>query len=123
MTEIDTGSERRASTGVVGLDQLLNGGLTPHRMYLVEGNPGAGKTTLAMQFLLEGQRQGEVCLYVTLSETAAELNAVAASHGWSLEGIELFQLEPAEGLTSDDQYTLYHPAEVELGETVKAVLE
>ena len=122
MPDADSGSERRISTGVVGLDQLLKGGLTPDRLYLVEGKPGSGKTTLALQFLLEGRTRGDACLYVTLSETAAELHAVADSHGWSLGGIELFQLEPAEGLKPDDQYTLYHPAEVELGETVKAVL-
>jgi circadian clock protein KaiC len=123
MTDIDSPPERRVSTGIVGLDQLLRGGFTPDRMYLVEGKPGTGKTTLALQFLMEGRQHGEACLYVTLSETAAELQAVARSHGWSLDGIELFQLEPAEGLGPDDQYTLYHPAEVELGETVKAVLE
>jgi circadian clock protein KaiC len=92
-------------------------------MYLVEGKPGAGKTTLAMQFLLEGRSQNEACLYVSLSETAAELQAVARSHGWTLDGIELFELAPAEGLTPKDQYTLYHPSEVELGETMKAVLD
>jgi len=113
----------RISSGIAGLDRVLNGGLTPDRLYLIEGKPGTGKTTLALQFLLEGRRAGEACLYVTLSETAAELHAVARSHDWSLDGIELFQLEPAEGLKPDDQYTLYHPAEVELGETVKAVLE
>ena len=122
MTDIDTGYERRVSTGVPGLDHLLKGGLTPDRMYLIEGTPGTGKTTLAMQFLLEGRARGDACLYVTLSETAAELHAVAGSHGWALGGIEVFQLEPTEGLTPEDQYTLYHPAEVELGETVKAVL-
>jgi circadian clock protein KaiC len=115
--------ERRLSTGVEGLDYLLKGGFTPDRMYLVEGKPGTGKTTLALQFLINGQARGDACLYVTLSETTAELQAVAESHGWSLAGIEVFQLAAAEGLKPDDQYTLYHPAEVELGETVKAVLE
>jgi circadian clock protein KaiC len=110
------------SSGIEGLDALLTGGFTPHRMYLVEGNPGTGKTTLAMQFLLEGKQRGEATLYVTLSETSAELQAVAASHGWSLEGIEIFQLAASEAVSSEDQYTLYHPAEVELGETMKAVL-
>jgi circadian clock protein KaiC len=123
MTTADSSGDHRTSSGVVGLDQVLKGGLTPDRMYLIEGKPGTGKTTFSMQFLLEGRRHGEACLYVTLSETAAELHAVARSHGWSLDGIEVFQLEPAEGLKPDDQYTLYHPAEVELGETVKAVLE
>lgn len=111
------------STGVAGLDELLTGGLTADRMYLIEGYPGTGKTTLAMQFLLEGRDRGEKGLYVTLSENAFELQAVARSHGWSLDGIELFQLSQTESLKSEDQYTLYHPGEVELGETVRAVLD
>jgi circadian clock protein KaiC len=123
MTTPDLGNDDPVSTGVDGIDQLLRGGLTADRMYLVEGKPGTGKTTMAMQFLLHGRSRGEGCLYVTLSETTAELNAAARSHGWSLEGIEVFQLAPAEGLKPDDQYTLYHPAEVELGETIKSVLE
>jgi circadian clock protein KaiC len=121
--DMDSRADGRISSGIGGLDRVLNGGLTPDRMYLVEGKPGTGKTTLALQFLLEGRKSGEPCLYVTLSETTVELHAVARSHDWSLDGIELFQLEPAEGVKPDDQYTLYHPAEVELGETVKAVLE
>jgi circadian clock protein KaiC len=112
----------RISTGIEGLDQLLRGGLTPNRMYLVEGFPGTGKTTLALQFLLEGRARGESTLYVTLSETEGELTAIAASHGWTLEGIRIFPLPMSEGVSSDDQYTLYHPAEIELGETVKGVL-
>jgi circadian clock protein KaiC len=109
------------TTGINGLNHLLRGGLTRDRMYLVEGDPGTGKTTLAMQFLLDGRSQGEVGLYVTLSETEQELRGVAASHGWSLEGLELFQLSATEGSRQQDQYTLYHPAEVELGETVQRV--
>jgi circadian clock protein KaiC len=115
--------ETPTSTGIPGLDELLIGGLTPNRMYLVEGNPGTGKTTLALQFLLKGRDNGEKTVYVTLSETVNELKAIARSHGWSFDGVELFQLSPAEGLKPEDQYTLYHPAEVELGETIKSVLE
>jgi circadian clock protein KaiC len=111
------------STGITGLDQLLIGGLTPNRMYLVEGRPGTGKTTMAVQFLLEGQARGERGLYVALSETIGELGAVAASHGWSLDGIELFQLPVQPSSAVQDQYTLYHPAEVELGETIRALLD
>jgi circadian clock protein KaiC len=110
------------STGIKGLDQLLLGGLTPNRMYLVEGRPGTGKTTMAVQFLLEGKARGEKGLYIALSETIGELGAVAASHGWSLDGIELFQLPAAHSADVQDQYTLYHPAEVELGDTIRALL-
>ncbi len=116
-------SETNVSTGISGLDELLRGGLTANRMYLIEGSPGTGKTTLALQFLLCGRDRGESTLYVTLSETKAELTAIAASHGWSLDNVEIFQLASSEGLKPEDQYTLYHPAEVELGETVKSVLE
>jgi circadian clock protein KaiC len=123
MTDTSAPTDTCLSTGIPGLDELLLGGLTPNRMYLIEGNPGTGKTTLAMKFLQAGRDRGEKTLYVTLSETATELDAVARSHGWSLEGIELFQLAAAEGSKAEDQYTLYHPAEVELGETIKAVLE
>src|ERR1700722_10950506 len=86
----------RVSTGVEGLDEVLYGGLTPHRIYLLEGDPGTGKTTLALKFMLEGARAGEKCLYITLSETAEELKAVARAHGWSLDGITIFELTPPE---------------------------
>ena len=115
--------EPRLSTGIPGLDELLLGGWTARRMYLIEGKPGTGKTTLALQFLLEGRQRGERTLYVTLSETGSELRAVAASHGWSTDGIELYQLAAAESAKPAEQYTLYHPAEVELGQTVQAILE
>jgi circadian clock protein KaiC len=114
--------DTRTLTGVAGLDQLLGGGLPAQRLHLVEGNPGTGKTTLALQFLLEGRRLGESCLYVTLSETAVELRAVAASHGWTLDGIHVFELARSEALAAE-QYTLYHPSEIELGEMAKAVLD
>ena len=110
------------TTGIAGLDELLKGGLTANRMYLIEGAPGTGKTTLALQFLLYGRDHGEKTLYVTLSETKTELDAIARSHGWSLDDVGIFQLASSEGLKPEDQYTLYHPAEVELGETVKSVL-
>ena len=117
-----THPDARTLTGVAGLDELLGGGLPAHRLHLIEGNPGTGKTTLALQFLLEGRRLGESCLYVTLSETAAELRAVAASHGWTLEGIHIFELARPETFDAE-QYTLYHPSEIELGEMAKAVLD
>jgi circadian clock protein KaiC len=112
------------STGITGLDDILRGGLTPGRLYLVEGEPGSGKTTLALQFLMEGVRLGEATLYVTLSETKLELEATAASHGWSLEGIYIHELESSEQMLSpDSQLTMFHPAELELSETTKSVLE
>ncbi len=111
-----------ASTGILGLDQLLRGGLPRDRMHLIEGEPGTGKTTLALQFLLEGRRLGEDGLYVTLSETTEELNHVAASHGWTLDGVTTFQLAPIAERAADE-YTLYHPAEVELADLTKTVLD
>jgi circadian clock protein KaiC len=115
---------QRSQTGVPGLDDVLAGGLISHRLYLVDGDPGAGKTTLALQFLLEGVAQGERCLYVTLSETKEELIAGAASHGWSLEGIDIFELiSDQQDLADDAQVTMYHPSEVELSETTRKVLD
>src|SRR5687768_17149678 len=113
-----------AATGVAGLDDILNGGLTPNRLYLLEGMPGSGKTTLAFQFLMEGVRRGEPVLYVTLSETAEEIRAVAASHGWTLDGISVRELVPSEqSLEPGEQYTVFHPSEVELSDTTKKILE
>ena len=116
-------SDPRTLTGIQGLDYLLDGGLPAHRLHLIEGDPGTGKTTLALQFLMEGRKRGETCLYVTLSETLAELTGVARSHGWTLEGLEVFELARPEVRGPDEQYTIYHPSEIELGEMVKAVLE
>ena len=111
-----------ASSGVAGIDDILRGGFTPNRLYLVEGVPGSGKTTLAMQFLMEGVRRGESALYLSLSETEDELNAIAASHGWSLDGITIRDIAPSEeSLKPEGQYTMFHPSEVELGETTQAV--
>ena len=111
-----------ASIGVTGLDHVLNGGLTPRRMYLIEGTPGTGKTTLGLGFLLAGAAGGETSLYITLAETEAELRAVATSHGWSLDSLELFEMVPADILHEDNEQTLLHPSEVELGETVRAIM-
>lgn len=113
-----------AATGVAGLDDILNGGLTPNRLYLVEGMPGSGKTTLGFQFLMEGAKRGESVLYVTLSETQEEIRAVAASHGWSLDGVAIRELVPAEqSLEPGEQYTVFHPSEVELSDTTRKILD
>ncbi|HWN82641.1 MAG TPA: ATPase domain-containing protein [Candidatus Udaeobacter sp.] len=113
----------RVGTGIEGLDDILAGGFTEHRLFLIEGAPGSGKTTLATQFLFEGVRRGEPVLYVTLSETEDELHEMARSHGWSLDGITIRELVPSEeSLLPDDQYTMFHPSEVELSETTKSVL-
>jgi circadian clock protein KaiC len=115
-------AQDRASTGVPGLDDILGGGLPAHHLYLVEGNPGSGKTTLGLQFLREGAARGEKGLYVALSETEDELRTVAASHGWTLEGIEVFELVSEEGLGLEAEQSILHPSEFELGETVRGVM-
>src|ERR1700722_3876573 len=114
----------RISTGSSELDGILEGGLDANRMYLYEGRPGTGKTTLALQFLLEGVRRGERVLYITLSESERELRGVVARHGWTLEGIDIFELVPPEAsLDPDQELTLFHPAEMELSETTKHILD
>jgi circadian clock protein KaiC len=114
----------RTKTGVVGLDDILAGGLIANRLYLVNGDPGSGKTTLALHYLMEGARNGEKCLYITLSETKEELVAGARSHGWDLSGIEIVELgAPDRDLSADGQVTMYPSSEVELSETTKAVLD
>lgn len=119
-----TGKVQRAATGIAGLDDILGGGLPVHRLYLVRGSPGVGKTTLALQFLLAGVRAGEKVLYITLSETEEEIRQVAASHNWSLDGVNLFELSSAEQtLRLDDENTLYAAEDVDLRETVRVLLE
>jgi circadian clock protein KaiC len=114
----------RVSTGITGLDDILGGGLDADRLYLIEGKPGTGKTTLALQYLLEGARRGEKSLYVTLSESETELRLVAARHGWSLDELTIFELVPPEAsLAPDRELTIFQPAELELGETTKLILD
>lgn len=117
-------ADERMGMGVEGFDDVLGGGLPANRLYLFEGDPGTGKTTLAMQFLMEGVRRGESVLYVTLSETEEEMRAVARSHGWSLDGVHIYDIIPNEDtLKPEAQYTIFHPAEIELGETINSVLK
>src|SRR4051812_39561540 len=113
----------KVPTGVPGLDAILQGGIQQGRVYLVEGTPGTGKTTLALQFLQAGRDQGQSSLYITLSESNAELAAVAESHGWNLDGIDVYELVSEEGLAPDQEQSVLHPSELELGEPPRAVMK
>src|SRR5436190_12018527 len=126
MTEVqyapaDAGPEY-ARTGIEGLDDILRGGLTRNRLYLIEGVPGSGKTTLALQYLIEGAQRGERVLYVTLSESREELQAVADSHGWSLAGVDVHAPMLESAVDEASQYTMFHPTEVELRQTSDLIL-
>jgi len=119
-----TGEDDMAGTGIEGLDNILMGGLTRHRVYLLEGSPGTGKTTTALRFLIEGASKGERGLYITLSETEVELKEMARSHGWSLDGIDLFELVPPESLLDEQQQqSLLYSSDLELGETTRLIFE
>src|SRR5882724_2158840 len=117
-------ADERCSSGVEGLDAILAGGLPRAGFYLVQGDPGSGKTTLALQFLLEGLRQGEKVFYITLSETKQELFKVARSHGWSLDKIPVLDLSAVENLLRPEaQTTVFHPSEVELTKVSQLLLD
>jgi circadian clock protein KaiC len=113
----------RVSSGSAGLDEILGGGFVRGRTHVVEGKPGTGKTTLAMQFILAGRDRSETVLYVSMSETRGELQAVASSHGWSLEGIELCELLPPDIESDADRQTVFRSSEVELGETIRLLFD
>lgn len=115
--------EDRVATGIPGLDDVLHGGFPRGNLYLIDGDPGTGKTTLAMRFLLEGVRRGERVLYVTMSESTEEMQAAARSHGWSLDGVSIHELATENGLGMDAQYTVFQPSEVELGNTMQDVYQ
>ncbi len=117
-------TQSKCKTGIGELDNILNGGLPLHRFYLIQGDPGVGKTTLALQFLLQGLAEKEKVLYITLSETKEEIQMVAQSHGWSLNGVEVIELSTLEeNLSPEKQNTLFHPSEVELNQTIKLILD
>jgi circadian clock protein KaiC len=116
--------EKKADFGIAGLDEITAGGLARGRLFLLEGTPGTGKTTIATQFLLAGAERGERSLYITLSETDDELRAGAASHGWALDGLEIFELVPPESLLDEDQQqSLLYSSDLELGETTRRIFE
>lgn len=117
-------SDPVCSFGIEGLDEIIGGGLPRNRLYLVQGDPGAGKTTLGLLFLLEGARRGEKVLYITLSETKEELDQVAASHGWNLDQIEILELSTIEKhLQTLAPDTLFHPSEIELNRTAEYLMQ
>jgi circadian clock protein KaiC len=121
---MDMQAQKLAVTGISGLDNVLAGGLSRGRVFLLEGSPGTGKTTVAVQFLSAGAAAGERCLYITLSETEDELRASGASHGWDLEGIDIYELVPPESLLDDEQQqSLLYSSDLELGETTKRIFE
>lgn len=124
MAETTPAKRNITSTGIAGLDDVLCGGWTKNHLYLIEGVPGSGKTTLALQYLRAAAARGEKVLYVTLSETADELRTVAASHGWTLAGIEIRELTPSQAeLEPEGQNTMFQPAEIELPATTKVILD
>ena len=117
-------ASQKAEFGVRGLDDITAGGLARGRLYLLEGSPGTGKTTIATQFLMSGAAAGEPSLYITLSETEDELRASASSHGWALDGIDIFELVPPESLLDEDQQqSLLYSSDLELGETTRRIFE
>jgi len=122
--QLDARTDPRVGTGCSGLDHILNGGFPHGRLYLIEGDPGAGKTTLALQFMREGVRKGERTLYITLSESRADLAHAAQSHGQTMDNIEVVELLPSEGdLLPEQQYTVFHPAEVELNDRMQRIVK
>src|SRR3954463_4153679 len=122
--QLNIEDDPRISTGIPGLDDVLGRGFPQGHFFLIEGAPGTGKTTLGLQYLMEGAKNGEKVLYVTLSESKAEIQKVARSHGWSLEGVTIFEYTPTEdSLRPEDQYSAFHPSEIEFQYTTQTILE
>ncbi len=118
-----TAGRPKASSGVRGLDDIMSGGFPAGHLYVIEGDPGTGKTTVGLQFLMHGASLGERVLYVTLSESKSELEEGAESHGWLLEGVDIFEVAPTEqSLRPEDQYSHFHPSEVEFQDTTQGIL-
>jgi circadian clock protein KaiC len=121
--QVDRDDASSIASGVSGLDYVLRGGYAKNRCHLIDGKPGSGKTTLGLQFLIEGAKNGETCLYITLSESKRELLSVAGRHGWDLKGVQILELVPPElSLDPTQLQTLVHSSELELGETVQSAL-
>lgn len=119
----EAADDQVVSTGIPGLDDILNGGVPRGHFFLVEGEPGAGKTTLGLQFLMEGRKRGERVLYVTLSESLREITKVARSHNWSLDGITIYEFTPTEdSLRPEDQYSAFHPSDIEFQDAMQNIL-
>src|SRR6185295_18827062 len=114
---------QRVPTGIEGLDHILTGGLPRDRVYLIDGDPGVGKTTLALQFLFEGIRNGETCLYITLSESRDELESIADSHGWSLDKLHMYELSAEQTHQLGKENTLFDASAVDLQEVVAVLLK
>lgn len=123
MKSVEPVQPERISTGIEGMDYVLNGGLPAHHLYLLEGEPGSGKTTIGLQFLRAGAQAGEKVLYVTMSESKDELTAVARSHGWTLDGIDMFEMGTSTALDMAAEQTVLHPSELELGEAAEGILQ
>jgi circadian clock protein KaiC len=123
-TQAETCNSKLCTTGIEGFDEILKGGFPANCLYVIQGEPGSGKTTLALQFLLEGRKQKENCLYITFSETKRELETVASSHGWTLDGIDVIDLSMLEAQLSPDAHTtMFHSSEVELNQITELVLK
>src|SRR5580704_7420227 len=123
-TKAPLNDDHVVSTGITGLDDVLNGGFPRGHFFLVQGEPGAGKTTLGLQFLMAGSKNGEPVLYVTMSESEREIRKIARSHRWSLDGITIYEFVPTEeSLRPEDQYSAFHPVDVEFADAMQSILE